>query len=127
MADPVPSMKKRKALNKRQMLDIRGGRMQQTSMIMNRIEKYALGILTKKEKGEDGKMVEVPDTMTMGELRAAETYLKKILPDLSMVQQAPENPNQVKSIEEMEEELRMIAENSPLIGKLLGLPTVVNE
>lgn len=124
MTLPNRSMVERKELNKRQLLDIRGGRMQQASMILNRIEQFALGATEKVMI--DGEEVEVKVKMSNLELRAAEIHLRKILPDLSMVQQVTDNPNQVRSVTEMEDELKLLAENSPLIGRLLGILPPVN-
>ena len=124
MTLPNKSMVERKELNKRQLLDIRGGRMQQASMILNRIEQFALGATEKVMI--DGEEVEVKVKMSNLELRAAEIHLRKILPDLSMVQQVTDNPNQVRSVTEMEDELKLLAENSPLIGRLLGILPPVN-
>ena len=123
---PRPLMKDQIAMNKSQQLDVRGGRMQQSGMILDHLEKFALGTLTKMVE-IDGEMVEVRDVMTGDQVRAAAIQLNKILPDLSQVQQVPVDSNQLKSVTELEDDLKLIADNSPDIARLLGILPPVNE
>jgi len=119
-------MKDQLALNRSQQLDVRGGRMQQSGMILDHLEKFALGTLTKMEE-IDGEMVEVPDKMTGDQVRAAAIQLNKILPDLSQVQQVPVDSNQLKSAVELEDDLVQLASSNPNIARLLGILPPVNE
>lgn len=100
--------------------------MGQASRAMNRVAEQALGTLTVK-KEIDGKTVEVPYEMTSAEIECCKIILKKTVPDLSLVQQLPTDDSTFKSIEEMEEDLKALAESSPIIANLLGLPIPVND
>ena len=77
-------MSKDKPLNNRQLAALRSKNVQKASNLLTRLEKYASGTLTMTDV-VDGKKVEVPAEISASQLKAAEIFLKKTMPDLQSI------------------------------------------
>ncbi len=118
MARPTtPSIaQQRNKLTTRQDLDARSASLAYGSKLMTRMARFAIGGKTGDdgiERDEEGKEIKA---MSAAQIRAAETVLRKILPDLSSVQELPVDAFEGMSRGEMLDMLgSMIASNSHLL------------
>jgi len=115
-----------RSLTKRQEKNARTNASSQTTKIINRLGKQALGTLTRKTTVE-GEVVNIPYTMNQAEIRAAEIILKKTLPDLTMIQQVEPNQLDNMSREELGNLLLTLVEKNPMLAQLSGITEAVNK
>lgn len=112
----------RSELTARQELDSRTIALRHTNKILKRLAAFSVGELTKKELDDKGNMVEVPETISAQELKAAEIVLKKTLPDLSAVQLVESDDFENMSRDELMESIAAMVSNRP---ELLKMPDVL--
>ena len=94
---------------------------------MSRMAKFAIGSDKKNDAGEevdeDGKVIR---QMTAAQIRAAETVLRKILPDLSSVQELPVDDFEGMSRDEMLELLGSMVSNNKRLLENPDIRSAVN-
>ncbi len=123
-------------LLKRQEKNVRATVAGEATFIMNRIVKQAKGELeiplidedTKKPvRDANGKITMVPGEMTPMEMKASEIFLRKVLPDLSMVQQVEKDSTDSMSRDELQELLVGMVANNPQLALAAGIDEAMNK
>ena len=129
MSKPTtPSIKqKRTELTTRQELDARTASLRFANRLMTRMAQFALGGEKNKagdEVDEDGEVIK---PMSSAQIRAAETVLRKILPDLSSVSELPEDDFANLSRGEMLDLLGSLVSGNPQLLKNPDIQKAVNK
>ena len=129
MSKPTtPSIKqKRSTLTTRQELDARTASLRFANQLMTRMAQFAIGGEINDygdEIGEDGKVIK---PMSGAQIRAAEAVLRKILPDLSSIQELPADDFANLSRGEMLDLLGTLVSGNPQLLKNPDIQKAVNK
>jgi len=115
-----PISRKVEKLKRGQELDARTASLRFANRLMSRMAYTALGV----KVDENGKKVK---PMTTVQLRSAEIFLRKVLPDLSTVQQVEKDELDDMSRSETLELLGQLVSNNPLLLKNPDIQHAVNQ
>ncbi len=130
----TPTQKPQKLL-KRQEKNVRASVAGEASTIMQRLVDQAKGELLIRAKDDNGnflrdldnKYVLIPGDMTPMEMKASEIFLRKVLPDLSMVQQVERDSTDGMGRDELQQLLIGMVANNPQLALVTGIDQAINE
>ncbi|MCP5004807.1 MAG: hypothetical protein GY941_12830 [Planctomycetes bacterium] len=130
----TPTQKPQKLL-KRQEKNVRASVAGEATTIMQRLVDQAKGELMIRAKDEIGnfkrdinnKYVLVPGDMTPMEMKASEIFLRKVLPDLSMVQAVERDSTDGMGRDELTQLLVGMVANNPQLALVTGLDQAINQ
>ena len=106
----------------------------EVSVVMGRVVEQAKGELMRRKRDDNGKVVRDQEgefvmercEMTPMEMKASEIFLRKCLPDLSMVQQVESDSTDGMSRGEISDSIQGLLENNPQLAQVSGLLTAIN-
>ncbi len=133
----APPISKLVALNRRQELNIRSTQESAriSSLLMNRIGKFAAGELYEAQVGEDGKWIrdeegkpiKFKSEMTSNEIHATKIYLAKTIPDKVAYTDNEEDEFDNLSKEELIARITENIEKHPELASITSIQTAVDK